>query len=99
MRSYAAFYSWNLPARYSSLADVGVVATEPMRWFEVMNLLARHDIPFEIIAANELVKKDLASLDALVVLDAPTAANVEKLAGYAQARGTEVLAGLPGTYP
>ncbi len=99
MRTYAAFYAWNLPARYSGLADAGVVLSDPMRWFEVMNLLARHNIPFEIIPATDLAKKDLGSLDALIVLDAPTAANVAKLAAFAQAGGTVVLAGVPGTYP
>jgi hypothetical protein len=99
MRAYAAFYSWNLPARYSSVADVGVVASDPMRWFEVMNLLARHDVPFEIIAAKNLVHAELSSLDALVVLDAPTAADAGKLAAFAQQGGTVVLAGVSGAYP
>jgi len=99
MRAYASFYSWNLPARYSAPADVGVIVSDPMRWFEVMNLLARHNVPFEIIPSGELAKKDLGALDALIVLEAPTAADVEKLAAFAQVGGTVVLAGVPGTYP
>ena len=36
----STFYSWNLPNRYRPLANIGVVTADPMRRFEVMNLLA-----------------------------------------------------------
>ena len=54
IRRYIEFYSWNLPDRYRPLANIGVVTAEPMESFEVMNLLARHNLPFEIIAPERL---------------------------------------------
>ena len=54
IRSYIDFYSWNLPNRYRPLANIAIVAADPMASFEVMNLLARHNLPFEIIAPERL---------------------------------------------
>lgn len=69
IRRYIEFYSWNLPGRYRPIANIGVVTADPMRSFEVMNLLARHNLPFKVIAPISLAGGDLASLKLLIVLE------------------------------
>lgn len=100
IHDYATFYASNLPARYEPMARIGVVtAADPMRWFEVMNLLARHNLHFEPIPQDTLAKRDLSALAVLIVLDAPPARLVDTLAAFAQKGGTLVLAGVKGTFP
>lgn len=97
--AYAAFDAWDVRG-YRATADVGVVtAPEPLRWFEVMNLLSRHNLPFRHVPVAEIGARDLSDLDLLVVLDEPTAAQALALAAFAQRGGTVVLAGLKGTWP
>jgi hypothetical protein len=88
---YVEFYSWNLPSRYRPVANIGVIATEPMPSFEVMNLLTRHNLPFELISAADMSAK-LPSLAALIVLDAPDAAGTRMLSEFAQKGGAVILA-------
>ena len=54
IRRYVEFYSWSLPGRYRPIANIGVVTANPMQWFEVMNLLMRHNLPFELLAPARL---------------------------------------------
>jgi len=100
IRGYATFYASNLPAHYQPTASIGVLTMgDPMRWFEVMNLLARHNLPFEPMAQETLARRDLGALAVLIVLDAPPPRLVDTLAAFAQKGGTLVLAGVKGTFP
>ena len=65
---YLKFYSSNLPARYEPVASIGVVTAEPMLWFEVVNLLGRHNLPFVLIDPAALPKISDA-FKMLIVLD------------------------------
>jgi hypothetical protein len=99
MRRAIAFYASNLTNRYQAAATIGVVAAEPMRWFEVMNLLARHTLPFDLIPQDKLVAaRDLSKLALLVVLDAPDARQVGILTKFAENGGTVVLPGIQGKF-
>ena len=62
IRRALEFYSWDLPGRYQPIANIGVVTAHPMLWFEVMNLLGRHNLPFELLAPSRLAG-DLAAFD------------------------------------
>ena len=100
MRRTIAFYASNLPNRYQAAATVGVVTADPMRWFEVMNLLARHTLPFDLIPRDKFVAaRDLSKLDLLVVLDAPDARQVGLLTKFAENGGIVVLPGVQGKFP
>ena len=71
-----------------------------MRWFEVMNLLARHTLPFDPIPQDKFVaSRDLSALDLLVILDAPDARQVGILTSFAEKGGTVVLPGIQGKFP
>jgi hypothetical protein len=76
IRRYIEFYSWDLPGRYRPLANIGVVTTEPMKWFEVLNLLARHNLPFDVIAPASLSSQGVRPFKLLVVLDPGSQADV-----------------------
>jgi hypothetical protein len=93
IRRYVEFYSWNLPARYQPIANIGVVTAEPMLWFEVMNLLARHNLPFQLISPADVATRDLAALKLLIVLDAPGTAELNTLVEFERRGGAIVIAG------
>jgi hypothetical protein len=87
IRRYLQFYSWNLPGRYRPMANIGVVTAKPTQWFEVMNLLMRHNLPFELIAPAQLSKSALDRLRLLIVLDEPDRAQRDVLAEFSRTGG------------
>lgn len=89
IRRYIEFYSWNVPGRYRSVANIGVVAADPMKSFELMNLLSRHNLPFELIDPAQLPGRDLASFKLLIVVD-PSSTPPEAVATFAANGGTIV---------
>jgi hypothetical protein len=109
IRSYIDFYSWNLPNRYRPIANVAIVAADPMASFEVMNLLARHNLPFEIIAPERLAALPRRSADddagakagsltpfnVVIVLNQPQGAQAGVLAEFAK-NGGRVIERLNG---
>jgi hypothetical protein len=100
MRRTIAFYASNLPNRYQAAATIGVVTADPMRWFEVMNLLSRHTLPFDLIPPDTFTAdRDLSKLDLLIVLDPPDARQTGLLTAFAEKGGTVVLPGIQGKFP
>ena len=87
IRRYLEFYSWNLTQRYQPIANIGVVTAEPMLWYEVMNLLARHNLPFEVIAPADLAKRELDRFKLLIALDKPAPALDAALAAFEKKGG------------
>jgi len=92
IRRYMEFYSWGLATRYRPIANIGVVTAEPMRWFEAMNLLLRHNLPFEVIDPSKLAARDLTSLDLLIVLDGKGGSPAGPVAEFAK-KGDRVIEG------
>lgn len=99
IRRYMEFYSWNLSSAYEPIANIGVVTADPMRWFEVMNLLLRHNLPFQRIAPAALPLRAPHSFKLLIVLDPPGAARLGFLEEFARQGGTVVLPGPSGDSP
>ena len=97
IRSYIDFYSWNLPNRYRPLANIAIVTADPMASFEVMNLLSRHNLPFEIIAPERLAAGGLMAFNVVIVLKQPQGAQAGVLAEFAKNGGrvVERLNGVP----
>ncbi len=92
IRRALEFYSWDLPGRYQPVANIGVVTAHPMLWFEVMNLLGRHNLPFELLAPSRLAG-DLAAFDLLLMMDPATGAQADSLAAFARKGGAVVAVG------
>jgi hypothetical protein len=99
IRRHVEFYSGDLPGRYRPIANIGVVTPEPMKSFEVMNLLARHNLPFEIIAPERLASGGLDAFDVLVVLNQPAGPQLETLAVLAGKGATVIVADAKGAAP
>jgi hypothetical protein len=91
IRRSIEFYSWNLHGRYRPIANIGVVTAEPMLSFEVMNLLLRHNLLFDVMVPSELSAQKLAGFDLLVVPDKPVGRHIDTLMGFAQQGGTVVV--------
>ena len=91
IRRYIDFYSWNLPRFYRPLANIGVVTSDTVRDFELLNLLTRHNLPFELLDAEGLKRRSGPALDLLIVTDEPGGALVPVLADFARAGGAVVL--------
>lgn len=87
IRRYLDFYASNLPARYEPLATIGVVTAEPMLSYEVMNLLARHNLPFTLVDPKGIAPPALEGIKLLIVLDAPASAQ-DALAAFERSGGT-----------
>lgn len=99
IRRYIEFYSWNLPRQYRTMANVGVVAGDPMAHFEIVNLLLRHNLTADIIAPSSLSGRDVTSFQLLVVLDQPAGEQLLSLSQFAKNGGTVVLANAKGRFP
>jgi hypothetical protein len=87
IRRYLEFYSRDLPNRYRPVVNVGVITSHPMVWFETMNLLARHNVPFEVLTPAQLATRDLKALRLLIVLDQPEGAALDALERFTRNGG------------
>ena len=101
MRRAIEFYSWDLVRRYRPTVNVAVVTAQPAAAFEVMNLLARHNLSFDVVDPVRLPSLDLSRFALLIVPDAPQPPQVEALSAFARGGGTVVItaagAGQPWT--
>jgi hypothetical protein len=95
IRGAIEFYSWNLPDQYQPAANVGVVTSEPVLWFEVMNLMARHNLPFELIPPDSLPTRALKGFDLLVVLDGSPKVQPDTLEAF-ERNGGQIIRMLKG---
>ena len=92
IRRFIDFYAWNVPAQHRPVANVGVVTADPMRSFELLNLLARHNLPFVTLAPAAINPTTLEGLDLVILLDEPDA-NGHAAAGEFVKRGGRVVEG------
>lgn len=80
IRRFLDFYSRDLPDPQRLVANVAVVTSQPLVWFEVMNLLARHNVPFVVATPSEITTQDLQRFKLVILLDpapAPDPAGLE----------------------
>jgi hypothetical protein len=89
IRRYLEFYSWPVASRYKEIANVAVVTADPMPSFELMNLLARHNVPFELLDPARVPARGLASFKLVIATD-PSIGQSEPLAAFARSGGTLV---------
>jgi hypothetical protein len=69
IRKSVDFYAWNVSLPRQAIANVGVVTGDPMRDFELLNLLKRHNLPFVVLPPAALAPDRLTGIDLLIVLD------------------------------
>lgn len=71
IRQAMVFHAWDLPRQYQPVATVGVVTGDPIVWYEMLNLLARHNVPFVLLDPATSSPEDLRDLSLLIVVDEP----------------------------
>jgi hypothetical protein len=100
LRRSIDFYAWNVSLPRQAIANVAVVTGDPMRDFELLNLLARHNLPFVVMPPAKVTSERLAGIELLIVLDELDQAakqRVQEFAASAKGRTSKVVerAGVP----
>ena len=80
-------------------ANVAVVSDQLDTSDEVLNLLCRHNIPFDVFLPADLKTAKLDRFDILILLAKPDAENTDRIKSLANAGTTVVLVDSHGTYP
>lgn len=94
IRRYLEFYSGDLPSRYRRVSNVAVIAADPMGSVEILRLLSRHNLPFELVTPDALRGDGgLKAFDLVIVLDPLEEAQAGPLAAFAKGGATVVLNG------
>ena len=91
IRRHIEFYSWNVARMYRPAANVAIIVADPMRWYEPMNLLLRHNLPFETFTPSASPKLDAGRFDLVIAADPPRAGSRDTLVGFVKGGGTLVL--------
>ena len=80
-------------------ANVGVVVDQLDASDEVLNLLGRHNVPFQVFLAADLKTEKLEGFDVLVVLAKPDKDIIERIKSFAARGITVVVVDARGSYP
>jgi len=99
VRSYANFYSHTSDQEMEAAANVAVVVDDLDPTDEVMNLLARHNLPFTVLRPSDLKSSNSEGFDVVVVFSKPDRETSERIADLATRGKTVVLVDAHGSYP
>ncbi|HXX15552.1 MAG TPA: hypothetical protein VEJ47_11670 [Candidatus Eremiobacteraceae bacterium] len=80
-------------------AAVAVLADDYDTCYEEINLMARHNIPFQVFESAEVKGQDLAGFSVVIAFAALGSELTKQIQAFAQQGGTAVLTNLPGNYP
>lgn len=96
---YVNFYSHPTKPSLEAAANVAVVVDDLDASDEVMNLLARHNIPFKVLRPVDLGSTELDGVDIAVMFANPDRATSERLRDIADQGKTAVIVDAHGSYP
>jgi hypothetical protein len=99
VRSYADFYAHPAGPAMEAAANVAVVVDDLDPTDEVMNLLARHNLPFTVLRPPDLKSGDLKGFDVVAVFAKPDREVLERIADLATRGKIVVLVEAHGPYP
>jgi len=99
VRSYANFYSPTAGQGLKAAANVAVVVDDLDTSDEAMNLLARHNIPFEVLRPADLKEENLQGFNVVVMFANPDGRACERIADLATQGKIVVLVDAQGSYP
>jgi protein-tyrosine-phosphatase len=99
VRSYIDFCAHAAEQGLEAAANVAVVVDDLDTSDEVMNLLARHNIPFKVFLPADLKVEDVESFDVIVVFAKADHAAAQRLGNLAARGKTVVVVDAHGTYP
>jgi hypothetical protein len=98
IRRHLEFYSWDLPQHYRRVSNIAVMAADPMGSVEILRLLTRHNLPFELLAPGALQPETLRRFTLVIVLDPLKQAEIQSLAAFAASGATVVFNGPPPAF-
>jgi protein-tyrosine-phosphatase len=98
VQSYANFYSDRPEQALPEMANVALVVGDLDPGDEVMNLLARHNIPFKVLLPADLKSADLENFDVIVIF-AKDRETFEQVPNLAAPGKTVVVVDAHGSYP
>lgn len=99
VRLYANFYSHPAERAAEAAANVAIVVDDFDTSDEAMNLLARHNIPFQVLRPEDLKLGGFSSFDVLVVFAKPDRASCQRITDLATQGKTAVIVDAHGSYP
>lgn len=81
------------------LSNVGFITNDYNASYEAANLMARHNIPFDVMRPSALTSKRLKDMALVVIFGPLDTAAAGTVSSFAVNGGTAVLVGQPGKYP
>jgi len=99
VRSYVDFCPRTREQGLEAAANVAVVVDDLDTSDEVMNLLARHNIPFKVFLPSDLKGEDVEGFDVVVVFAKGDQAAFERIGNLAAHGKTVVVVDAHGAYP
>jgi hypothetical protein len=99
VRSMLKFSGGDRDRSLQPAANVGVVVDQLDTSDEVLNLLSRHNIPFQVFRPSDLKSVDLKSFDVFIVFAKPDAETSERIKDLATRGATVVVVDLHDRYP
>jgi hypothetical protein len=99
VRIYANFYSNTAEQGMEPAANVAVVLDNLDPSDEVMNLLARHNLPFKVLRPSEVDREKLEGFDVVVVFAKPDQTTSKRISDLATQGKTVILVDADGFYP
>jgi hypothetical protein len=99
LKPFVDFYERDNGEASPSVASVAVWTDGQPGWYEPVNLMARHNIPFRLLTKEQLNSDNLKDMDMLVSFLTPEKEQVAIISKYASQGATVVLVGARGSFP
>jgi hypothetical protein len=99
LKPYFDFYALENDEAFPSLASVAVWTDGQQGFYEPVNLMARHNIPFRLLTKEQLNGASVKDMDMLVSFLTPEKEQVAIISKYTSDGGTVVLVGARGSFP
>lgn len=99
VRSYVDFFFQEDKPSLTPAANVALVVDDLDPGDEVMNLLARHNIPFRPLRASEFMAQPLPQFDVVIAFAKPDSKIAERIAEVANRGKTVVIVDAHGSFP
>jgi hypothetical protein len=99
VKTYVKFYSKMRSHRAEPWADIAAVTDNYQSTYEAMNLLARHNIPFQVLRPVDMTAQRVSRLQLVIVFSKPEELAVRLLQAFSSAGGTVVLVNQQGRFP
>jgi len=99
VKPYLAFSSISAPDEMRPVANIGIVTCDAQSNYEAVNLLARHNLAFEIAGPRDLLQAQSSRWNTLLVFCSPQNNAISSFYDFAKCGGVVVMVNQPRDYP